>query len=131
MSLRTDIQTQLQAVVGVTSGIGASWQYQTLTSALDVEPRTYGTLTTIVGHQSNRSHGEAYDNGRGTWMRQERCGFRVSDGATELKQGDVLRDPNGIFWAILGIISEGVGTRRYDLVRDVPLMAEAPRAGGV
>lgn len=130
MTLRADIQTQLRDVVSVTSGIGETWQYRAVSSAPGVEPRTYGALTDLVGHQSNRSHSEAFQDNRGAWVRQERCGFRVSDATTELTQGDQLVDPNGIYWAIVGIMSTGVGTRRYDLVRDVPLYGEGTSRGG-
>ncbi len=132
MTLRADIQTQLRTVVSVTAGIGETWQYRVLTSAPGVDTRTYGTATDIVGHQSNRTHSEAFENERGVWMRQERCSFRTSDGATELKQGDQLADPNSVYWAVTGIASSGVGTRRYELTRDVPLYAEGTsRNGGV
>ncbi len=90
------------------------------------------TATNIEGHQSNRNHSESFQNDRGVWMRQERCSFRVSDATTELTQGDQLSDPGSIYWAVVGVASTGVGTRRYDLSRDVPLYAEgSSRNGGV
>ena len=131
MTLRDEIATALRSVVSVTAGIGETWTYRQLTSAYDVEPRTYGTATNIEGHQSNRTHSEPFQNQRGIWVRTERCGFRVSDATTELKQGDQLCDTASNYWAVMGILSTGVGTRRYDLTRDVPLMADGDRGGGV
>lgn len=131
MALRDTITTALRDVVSVTAGIGATWQYRQLTSALDAETRTYGSLANIVGHQSNRTHSEPFKNDRGVWVRMERCGFRVSDAATELKQGDQLVDTASNYWAVMGILSSGVGTRRYDLSREVPLLADGDRGGGV
>ena len=124
------MQTQLRAVVGVTAGIGETWQYRKLTSAPGVDTRTYGTATDIVGHQSNRVHSEAFEDARGAWVREERCSFRVSDATTELTQGDQLADPSSVYWAVVGVASTGVGTRRYDLSRNVPLYAEGSSRGG-
>ncbi len=132
MTLRADIQTQLRLVTSVTDGIGETWQYRLLTSAPGVDTRTYGTATNIVGHQSNRTHSEGFQNDQGVWMRQEKCSFRTSDALQELKQGDQLSDPSSIYWAVVGVASTGVGTRRYELTRDVPLYAEGTsRNGGV
>lgn len=131
MTLRADIQTQLRTVVGVTAGIGETWQYRRITSAPGVDTRTYGTLTDIVGHQISRSHTESFRDDQGVWMRKEQCSFRVADNATELTQGDQLVDPSGIYWAVMGIASSGVGTRRYELAREVPLYSEgSSRKGG-
>lgn len=132
MTLRADIQTQLRTVVGVTAGIGETWQYRKLTSAPGVDTRTYGTATDIAGHQTGRAHSEAFQDGRGAWVREERCSFRVSDATTELTQGDQLVDTASVYWAVVGIASSGIGTRRYDLSRSVPLYAEgSSRNGGV
>lgn len=130
MTLRADIQTQLRTVVGVTAGIGETWQYRQITSAPGIDTRTYGTLTDIVGHQVNRSHTETFQNERGVWMKQERCSFRVPDSTTELKQGDQLVDTASVYWAVIGIVSSGVGTRRYELARDVPLYTEGSSRNG-
>lgn len=132
MTLRADIQTQLRTVTTITSGLGETWQYRKLTSAPGVDTRTYGTATDIAGHQSARSHSEAFQDDRGVWMKQERCSFRVSDATTELAQGDQLVDTASVYWAVASLGSCGVGTRRYELVRDVPFFAEgSSRKGGV
>jgi len=131
MTLRDDIATVLRTVVSVTTGIGETWQYRQMTSAYDVEPRTYGTAANIVGHQANRTHSEPFRTEAGLWLRSERCSFRAADNTTELKQGDQLSDPNSVYWSVVGIASTGVGTFRYDLSREVPLMADAGHNGGV
>lgn len=125
MTLRDTITTALREVVSATTGIGETWTYRQLTSAYDAEAKTYGTAANIVGHQSNRTHTEPYRTDLGVWVRSERCGFRVADNTTELKQGDQLTDPNGVYWNVSGVLSTGVGTRRYDLSREVPLFADA------
>lgn len=130
MTMRDEMAAVLRSAVSVTAGFGETWTFRRMTSEPDVEPRTYGSATDIVGHQSARTHSEGYKTDQGVWMRQERCGFRVADNTTELKQGDQLTDPSGVYWAVMGVASTGVGTRRYDLSRDVPLLAEGNRGGG-
>lgn len=131
MTLRDDIATALRRVVAVSTGLGATWQYRKMTSEPDVEPRTYGTATDIEGHQSTHVHQETFQTERGVWVREERCSFRVSSATTVLVQGDQLADPNGVYWAVMGVASTGIGTVRYDLSRQVPLLAEGNRGGGV
>lgn len=131
MTLRDELAVVNRLPVGVSAGFGETWTYRQMTSEPDVEPRTYGAAVNIEGHLGPIAKGERYQTEHGVWMRQDRGSFRVADNTAELKQGDQLTDPSGVYWAVMGIASTNVGTRRYDLARDVPLLAEGNRGGGV
>jgi hypothetical protein len=128
MSIRDDIASQMRLVVG-TSGVGASWQYRKRTSAPTTRPETFGTLTSIAGHQSNRTHENEYDEARNAQKRVEKCTFRCSD-ALALVVGDQLKDPAGLYWSVQGIRASGIGTVAYECERAVPIKGEPDRGGG-
>ncbi len=123
MSIAADIRAALSLVP---TRLGDTWSYRARTSAPGVEPRTYGSWSTAGALFTGASKGEDYgDNGMN--FRKERGALRVGESVV-LTDGDQVRGPDGTtVWDVVGIQSQGYGTIRYDVCRDVPLIVQANR----
>ncbi len=131
MALYDQIQTALRAVPTYFAPT-AGWSYRRLTSGPAAEERTYGAWTSVDAHVTGKSTTEAYDD-QSAHARKEVARFRVSSALAELHQGDQVKDgqTKPIVWAVMGIVSSGIGTTAYMIERTIDLRAELNRQGGV
>ncbi len=127
-SFQTAIRTILRTVPSL---LGANWYYSRLTSGPASQTRTHSTPTVFAVLVTNRTTVEEYDNDRQAWTRRERARARCSDALLDLHQGDQLIDPDGVVWAVMGMLSSGIGTTAYHIERVIPLQAAPNRRGGV
>ncbi len=131
MSLRADIQTALRAA---NDAIGESWYYRRRTSGA-TGSKTYGTWTSVTVNATSRILGQEWDDKRGAFKSTNRMKARISDAVSELEQGDQLKDPAGVVYAVMGVAAQAAntGTLAYEIARDVTMRGEAGpgRDGGL
>lgn len=128
MALFDTIQTALRAVPGYLAPT-ASWSYRRLTSGASAKERTYGAWTAVDAHVTGKTTTEDFD-AQGVHRRREVARFRVSSALAELHQGDQVRDSSGNGYAVMGIVSSGIGTTAYMIEVDKSLRAESVNHGG-
>lgn len=128
MTVNADIQAILRTVPGML-GV-ATWSYRRLASGPVADSRTYGSWTAFSALVTGRSNSELYEDATQTTRRVEKCRARTSDALADLHVGDQVKDANGETWAVMGILSSGIGTLSFDLQRDQPLAAKPNRPGG-
>lgn len=129
MPLHDTIQTALRTVPGL---LGVACYYRRLTSGPSVAAadRTYTEWMSVTAHITGRTTLE--EEVDGVWRRREIARTRVSDAVNEWHQGDQFKDNSTTVWAVMGIISSGIGTAAYQIERDIGLRAEgASRKAGV
>lgn len=135
MSRLDTVAENSRAVVGAgPNGLSETWTYARLTSKINASPRTYDAVWTDFPALVTRgSHQQVYDTERAEFSRHSAAVIRCPDNAIvpALTQGDIVKDPEGVAWAILGIPSSGPGTTLYSLGRDEILLGDAMRGGGV
>jgi hypothetical protein len=121
------------------SGSVELWTAQSLISQPGVEPRVYSSLFDIYGLQTQIRQSQIYDNDKQNYKLFKVSSFRVSTQtsltgdapAPTLYIGDQVVDTNGIYWQVLGIQSEGPGTRAYSIGYEVGAIAGPDRHGGL
>ncbi len=130
MALFDTIQTALRAVPGYLAPT-SSWSYRKMTSGpgVPMKERTYTAWITVDAHVTGRTTTEDFD-AQGKVRRREVARFRVSSAVSELHQGDQVRDSSGNGYAVMGIVSSGIGTTAYMIEVEKPLKAESVNHGG-
>lgn len=135
MSRADNIRARLRDVVGGNSSktLGETWQYRRITSAYGISPRTYGAYNDVTGLATGRSFQENYDQDMHVYRRVEAQLFRCADNDPDpaLRMGDQVQDREGLIWDVYGQPRRAYGTIAYTLQREVPLLADADRQGGV
>lgn len=132
MSFRADMRAALRSAVLDT--FGDTWQYRRLTSGTSALPRTYSAYADVEVHATSTNEVQVYDENGRAHRRREAMRARLSDLVGPLKNGDQLKDPDGIVWAIDGVLSGAqrvAGTVAYSISRDLQTKAEPNRNGGV
>ena len=115
MSLRDEIATGIAATV--TALAEAGWTWAARTSANDAESFTFGTATAITAHPTGlRVEIQPDDIGETTYELQQ---VRVPYTGVETVPAvfDKFIDPAGDSWIVTAIISQGPGTRAYEVER--------------
>jgi len=114
-------------------GLSVTWEYRRLTSDYGVEPRTYDDWTEFACLPTSGQHVETFDGNREVFRQDASQRIRSPDDevSPQLVQGDQVKDPTGVTWAVTGVGSSGPGSVAYTIVRDTGLLADGDRKGGV
>ncbi len=128
------IRVKSKKVVGDSAiSLGRVWSFKRMTTNISVEPRIYAaTWTEFAGLDTGLSQQQIWDEVRNRQKVVTAYGLRCAEDSPspQLKQGDVVKSPEGLCFAILGLSGGGPGTVRYALERDDTLMADLNRSGG-
>lgn len=107
--------------------------YRPITSAPGVEPRTYGIWVAQTGQFQEKVASQIYDETRNMrWLRR-RAHYVVPDTLALAEGSQVSIGAAQPFWEVSSIDEphqKHMGHITYALVRDEPLMTDAPRGGG-
>lgn len=135
MSRNDIIRANAKAVINDKEiGLGRRWSYKRLTSAKDVDPRTYETAwTDFIGLDSAGTAMQEYDEQRGRYHQREVTSIRCAedDPSPLLRPGDIVLSSDGLAYSILGVQQSGPGTVRYAVERDPTLRVDTNRGGGL
>jgi hypothetical protein len=134
MSRFDQIQSNSRAVLRSDStGLSTVWQYRRLTSNPGVEPRTYTDWEDFDTLPTSGQHTESYDGDRATFTQSASQRIRSPDDeiVPPLEQGDQVKDPAEVVWAVMGVGTSGPGSIAWSITRDTSLMADGDRKGGV
>jgi len=115
------------------NSLSETWQFRRLTSNYGEDPRTYDVdWTDFYALGTRDTDSEQFDDARSVWYRSSMNFVRATDDSPtpKLKQGDQVKDPNGVVFAVSGVSSSGPGTIQYALTREEFLYADANRGGG-
>jgi hypothetical protein len=115
------------------NSLAETWSFRRLTSNYGADPRTYDADWTEFQALGTRdANSEQYDDKRQVWYRANTNFVRAPDNnpSPKLKNGDQMKDPNGLVFAVVGVSSSGPGTIQYALTREEFLYADAERGGG-
>jgi hypothetical protein len=134
MTRYDEIRGNSQAVIASASGLGRIWEYRRLTSNRAVEPRTYGVWTPFIALDTGGRAQQEYDEQRRGFMDVQVLQLRAmdSDPSPRLTPGCQVRVAGETeVWAVMGVNSSGPGTLAYTLKRDLPLLQDENRKGGL
>jgi hypothetical protein len=124
-----DIRTATREVVS-SGALADACAYKHRTSLPGVTPTYDATYTTIYGLVTGVVTVDEYDDRGKIYRRVSRGRFRVSDNATALFPGDLLRDVDSLIWDIEPVVSSGPGSIAYGISRIIP-MQMTPNRGGM
>ncbi len=133
-SLLDHIKQRCGGVVGVSPySIGEYWEYRLLTSKPSADPRTYGDWDAIHGISTQGAETQTYDEDRKVFKKYMNSSFRYQTGSLTkaVRIGDQVKDPEGLVWDIVGMLSSGPGTIALNIGREIALISGPDRKGGL
>jgi hypothetical protein len=128
VTVRDDIIAGTRATLTAIGG-GVTWQHVARTSEPDAEVDAFAAPAAVTPvHLVRRQVTSEYDEQRRAYIQREVASIRVSSAVT-MRIGDRVTDPDGNSWAVNGPDGSGIGTIRYLISRDLPLLGGADRGG--
>ena len=137
MPSRLDIvRENTHAVLDNETGLTEDGYFRQLTSQATATPRTYGDWIYCQVLITGMRHEQSYDDTRQGHRITKRASLRISDRWGPLAVGyqycrDPHKTPSDEVWQVLGIESGVPGSTRWQIGRDIPVIATADRKGGL
>jgi hypothetical protein len=129
MTVRDDIATACRSVV---TALGQTWQYRKRTNAGSTQTATFGSYVDITGHATAATYDQQWSEEHREFRKREIVRVRVLDTAAALTNGDQMKSPAGVVYAVEALDTTGVGSIRYRCARDLGVLQQASgRNGGV